>query len=76
MSNPLETHWIVVKRILRYLKGTLNFGLKLHPTPTHKPLSLHVFCDADWATDPDDRRSTSGDAIFFGFFGGSESSQL
>jgi len=47
MSNPLESHWVVVKRILRYLKGTLNFGLQLHPAPTHKPLSLYVFCDVD-----------------------------
>jgi len=66
MSNPLESHWVAVKRILRYLKGTLTFGLQLHPAPIHKPLSLHVFCDADWAADPDDRRSTSGAAIFFG----------
>jgi len=66
MSQPLESHWVAVKRILRYLKGTLNYGLKLFPAPIHKPLPLHVFCDADWAADPDDRRSTSGAAIFFG----------
>jgi len=66
MSNPIESHWVVVKRILRYLKGTITFGLQLHPAPTHKPLSLHVFCDAYWAADPDDRRSTSGAVIFFG----------
>jgi len=45
MSQPLESHWVAVKRILRYLKGTLNFGLKLYLAPTHKPLSLQVFCD-------------------------------
>jgi len=66
MSQPLESHWVAVKRILRYLKGTLHYGLKLFPAPTHKPLSLQLFCDADWAADPDDRRSTSGAAIFFG----------
>jgi histone deacetylase 1/2 len=66
MSAPLETRWVAVKRILRYLKGTINFGLKISPTNVQHPLPLKVFCDADWATDPDDRRSTSGAAIYFG----------
>jgi histone deacetylase 1/2 len=66
MSNPLESHWIAVKRILRYLKGTLHLGLKIIPTNIHHPLSLKAFCDADWASDPDDRRSTSGAALYFG----------
>jgi histone deacetylase 1/2 len=66
MSHPLDSHWVAVKRILRYLKGTLQQGLLLSPaTPTKVP-SLHAFCDADWASDPDDRRSTSGAAIYFG----------
>ncbi|CAJ2668996.1 unnamed protein product [Trifolium pratense] len=66
MSAPLESHWTAVKRILRYLKGTSHIGLKLFPTNVHHPLSLKAYCDADWASDPDDRRSTSGAAIFFG----------
>jgi hypothetical protein len=66
MSHPLESHWVAVKRILRYLKGTLQQGLLLSPAPPTKVPSLHAFCDADWASDPDDRRSTSGAAIYFG----------
>jgi hypothetical protein len=66
MSAPLESHWTAVKRILRYLKGTITFGLTLFPTNINHPLPLRVFCDADWASDPDDRRSTSGAAIYFG----------
>jgi len=62
MSNPLESHWSTIKRILGYLKGTLTFGLQLHYAPTHKPLSPHVFCDADWAVDHDDIMSTFGAA--------------
>ncbi|GAU13081.1 hypothetical protein TSUD_173810 [Trifolium subterraneum] len=64
MSAPFESHWIAVKRILRYLRGTIQFGLKISPTAVHHPLPLKVLCDADWAANPDDRRSTSGAAIF------------
>ena len=31
MANPLDSHWIAVKRILRYLKGTVLHGLHLEP---------------------------------------------
>ncbi|XP_060959428.1 uncharacterized mitochondrial protein AtMg00810-like [Cannabis sativa] len=63
MHNPLQVHWIVVKRILRYLSGTMNHGLHLKKPP-HTEISS--FCDDDWAADVDDRRSTSGYAIYFG----------
>lgn len=66
MSHPLESHWVAVKRILRYLQGTIQYGLHLSPYTSSSPPSLQVFCDADWASDPDDRRSTSGAAIYFG----------
>lgn len=66
MSHPLETHWVAVKRILRYLKGTIHYGLHISPHSPNQLPSLRVFCDADWASDPDDRRSTSGAAIYFG----------
>jgi len=66
MSAPLEDHWKAVKRILRYLQGTINHGLLISPASLHEPLSLTGFCDADWASDPDDRRSTSGACIFLG----------
>jgi len=66
MSDPSEQHWAAVKRILRYLAGTVNFGLKFLPPSTGPPFTVHSYCDADWASDPDDRRSTSGAAIFFG----------
>ncbi|PNX93512.1 histone deacetylase, partial [Trifolium pratense] len=66
MAHPLESHWKAVKRILRYLKGTLNYGLLLQPSPSSPPFSLRAYSDADWATDQDDRRSTSGSCIYFG----------
>ena len=57
MQAPLESHWIAVKRILRYLSGTLDYGLNLLKS-SHFDIS--AFCDVDWASDPDNRRSTSG----------------
>ena len=42
MQAPLESHWKVVKRILRYLKRTLYHGLHLRKSPT---LDLVAFCD-------------------------------
>nr|KYP36807.1 Copia protein [Cajanus cajan] len=59
MSNPLDSHWRAVKRILRYLKDTINYGLLLQPATSSTKYSLEVFCDADWASDPDDCMSTS-----------------
>jgi histone deacetylase 1/2 len=66
MSHPLETHWKAVKRILRYLKGNISHGLLLHLSHKGPPFSLRAYSDADWATDQDDRRSTSGSRIYFG----------
>lgn len=65
MQNPSLTHWQAVKRILRYLNGSLELGLSLQPAP-YTSLRLEGFCDADWASDPDDRRSTSGFCVYLG----------
>ena len=63
MQTPTDQHWSAVKRILRYLKHTLNVGLHIR-----KSASTHIsaFSDADWAGSPDDRKSTSGFAVFLG----------
>ncbi|KAF5463234.1 hypothetical protein F2P56_019164 [Juglans regia] len=63
MQNPRDTHLIAVKRIFRYLKGTLNIGLNFVQTPL---IALRGFCDADWAGSRDDLRSTTGFAIYMG----------
>ncbi|KAK6160236.1 hypothetical protein DH2020_003617 [Rehmannia glutinosa] len=62
-SSPLDKHWKAVKRILRYLAGTMQYGLRFTASSS---FHLTDFADADWATDPDDRRSTSGFCVFMG----------
>jgi Reverse transcriptase (RNA-dependent DNA polymerase) len=62
-AQPTDTHWQAVKRILRYIQGTIGCGLHLqHSTE----LPIQALCDADWAGCPDDRRSTAGFAVFLG----------
>ena len=63
MHDPREVHLVAAKRILRYLQGTIGFGLII---PRSAPTQLIVYTDADWAGCPDTRRSTSGYAVFLG----------
>ncbi|GKV51107.1 hypothetical protein SLEP1_g57782 [Rubroshorea leprosula] len=57
MHSPTDLHWQAVKRVLRYLKATLNHGLLIRPQSS---LSLHGFTDVDWAGDKDHFTSTTG----------------
>lgn len=57
MHSPTVIHWQAVKRIIRYLKGTFDHGLVFKRS---FELLLQGYADADWASDPDDRKSTSG----------------
>jgi len=59
---PTNIHLTAAKRVLKYLKGTLQFGLQFNKGS----LQLNGFCDSDWAGNPDDRKSTSGYCIFLG----------
>ena len=63
MHDPREPHLAALKRILRYVRGTLHLGLLLHPSAQS---DLVVYSDADWAGCPDTCKSTSGYAAFFG----------
>lgn len=75
MHAPTENHWAGVKRILRYLQGTINLGLWIrHNTgyqlqafsDSHWSPNLQAYSDSDWAGCPIDRRSTGGYAIYLG----------
>jgi hypothetical protein len=64
MSSPTMSHWLTAKRILRYLKGTTDFGILYKKGESR--LSLMAFTDSDYAGDLDDRRSTSGFVFMMG----------
>lgn len=59
---PSYAHLAAVKRILRYIKGTLNAGLHFKPGP----FTLMAFSNSDWAGCSVDRRSTTGFVVFLG----------
>lgn len=58
--NPSEQHWNGVKRLLRYLKGTIDYGITY--SDTERTQQVQIYTDADWGSDPD-RKSYSGYAI-------------
>ena len=62
-SDPRESHLTAVKRIFRYLRGTTNLGLLYKKSSYYK---LVGFCDADYAGDRIERKSTSGNCQFLG----------
>lgn len=59
-NNPGRPHWEAVKRVMRYLKGTLHARLKFSKDGNPNIVS---FTDSDWASDEDDRRSCTGHAF-------------
>ncbi|GJX33332.1 retrovirus-related pol polyprotein from transposon TNT 1-94 [Tanacetum coccineum] len=62
-SKPTKKHLEVVKRVFRYLQGTINIGLWY---PKDTAMALTAYADADHAGCQDTRRSTSGSAQFLG----------
>lgn len=68
-SNPGQTHWIAIKHVLRYLKGTMDYKLSYGGVAANvqkTPLQFHGFCDSDWGADIDDRRSVTGYVFMLG----------
>ncbi|KAK6131684.1 hypothetical protein DH2020_034591 [Rehmannia glutinosa] len=62
-SNPKKSHMSAVKRIFRYLKDTIQYGLFY---PKNEKFSLKGYSDSDYAGNIDDRKSTSGSCQFLG----------
>ena len=63
MHNLMDDHMHALKRILRYVQGTLHFGLHLYPSST---TSLISYTNADWGGCPDTRKATFGYCVFLG----------
>lgn len=62
-STPKYTHVHAVKRIFKYLKGTMDYGLWY---PKGNDFTLTAYTNADSGGSVDDRKSTSGGAFFLG----------
>ena len=63
LAKPCETHWKDAKQVLRYLKGTINFGLLYTDA---FDVQLASYSDSNWAGNPNDGKSTSGYAFHIG----------
>ncbi|GJX11315.1 ribonuclease H-like domain-containing protein [Tanacetum coccineum] len=63
LHDPREPYITALKRILWYVRGTLDHGLQLHVSTTTQ---LTAYTDADWPGCPVTRRSTSGYCVFLG----------
>lgn len=68
MDKPTRSLWIAAKRVLRYLKGTMNKELTYHHQEkeenTNQFSNITAFSDADWAGDKTTRKSVSGALIY------------
>ncbi|CAM8876363.1 unnamed protein product [Rhodiola kirilowii] len=61
-SNPSIHHWEAIKRVLKYLKGTMSYGLVYAGFPS----ALEGYTDASWITNLEDHSSTSGWVFLLG----------
>ena len=56
VSNQGDDHWRALERVMRYLKGTMSYGIRY----TGHPKVLEGYCDANWISDADELYATSG----------------
>ncbi|XP_019179936.1 PREDICTED: uncharacterized protein LOC109175140 [Ipomoea nil] len=63
LAGALQYLTASLKTVMRYVKGTLNLGLRISRSTS---MDIHAYSDSDWAGNPNDRKSTSGFAVFLG----------
>ena len=63
-ADPTDEHWVTVKHVLRYLRGTADKQVFFRKS--RESLGLQAYSDADWAADASDRRSTTGYCVSMG----------
>jgi hypothetical protein len=76
MHCASKTHFQAAKRILRYIKGTIDYEIRFSQV---EKLNLHGYSDSDWAGNIDDMRNTSGYCFNFGssvFYGAQRNKKL
>jgi len=54
--NPNHDHWETLARLMKYLRGTMNYGIEYSGFPA----VLEGYNDANWISDSDETKSTSG----------------
>ena len=67
--EPRTSHLTAAKRVLRYLKSTITYGLQFSKDANSRrlgPYKLVVYTNSDWAGNPQDRKSISGYIFFLG----------
>jgi hypothetical protein len=62
-ANPTQAHYTAAKRILRYMKGTIDYRINYTGTAEHDP-QLVGYSDADWAQDKDGKRKSTSGYVF------------
>jgi hypothetical protein len=63
MQHPNDVDWMIAKWIIRYLKYTINDGLRITRSLSS---TLCEYLDSDWVSCMDDHQSTSGLMVFSG----------
>lgn len=62
-AEPRESHYVSIKRILRYLRCTMDYGLRYENSDD---FTLCAYTNVDWGDSVDDKKSTNGGAFFLG----------